>query len=122
MTACAAAERFLSTSLAPKPDPYRLAGGAMLQPPQPVSRPPGVLDLEVLMPSGPPSAAPVDEALRRRVSSLEESNATLQQRVTQLESAVAVLARLIDHPLVKQAINAHDEPGTHPSHFNPPPL
>ena len=47
-------------------------------------------------------------ALRHRLSSLEECNALLQHRVGQLESAVAVLARLVEHPLVQEAIEGTD--------------
>eukprot|EP00951_Prasinocladus_malaysianus_P042766 scaffold523944_cov35-Prasinocladus_malaysianus.AAC.1 len=52
------------------------------------------------------------EALRRRVSSLEESNGLLQHRVGQLEAAVAVLARLVEHPLVQEALDGGGEEPT----------
>jgi hypothetical protein len=105
-----AAERVLSVAPAQPTvsNGFMLTGGSLLKPPS-VSGAPGPLtDLEALMPSATPAS---DEALKRRVNSLEENNAVLQHRVGQLEAAVAVLARLVEHPLVKQALDGQDEPG-----------
>jgi len=107
------AERVLSVAPAQPTvsNGFMLTGGSLLKPPS-VSGAPGPLtDLEALMPSATPAS---DEALKRRVNSLEENNAVLQHRVGQLEAAVAVLARLVEHPLVKQALDGQDEPDEEP--------
>lgn len=111
------AERVLNAAPEPKEIYRSVSSLAVAQrPPQRIdtqAEPPQPKTIRPAQTADASAAADRAEALRQRVVSLEETNAMLNYRVSQLEGAVAVLARLVDHPLVQEALEGQVQPPVH---------